>query len=346
VAEWTEDGWGQPRVVVERDSLFVNWADFSLIRKTGTGALAAHWLVRSPEGGTAYRIEAAFSSDEGRTWSEPWTPHEDGTATEHGFVSWMTMPDGGTGLAWLDGRAYATSGGDGHDAGGHGSGAEEMSLRFRSLAPDGSPGPEVLLDPRTCDCCQTAATSTAQGPIVAYRDRSPDEIRDIHVVRWSPGGWSDPILVHADGWRIPGCPVNGPALASVGNRVGIAWFTGAGDAPRLRAAFSADGGASFDEPLVVDDGHPEGRVDVLMTAEGELWIAWLERTPQGADVRLRRVGTDGTIHPSMVVAASSESRASGFPRMAFDPGGAILLAWTDPSEPSTVRVARVEATSP
>lgn len=339
------DGWTTPRTIVERDSLFVNWADFSLVRRAGDGVLAAHWLVRYPRGGAAYRIEAAFSRDGGRTWSDPWIPHEDGTVSEHGFVSWMTLPDGGTGLVWLDGRAYAAAEG-GHGAQGHGAGGGQMSLRFRSIGPDGTPSPEEVLDPRTCDCCQTAAAETASGPIVAYRGRSEGEIRDIEVVRWEAGRWTEPRVVHADGWEIHGCPVNGPALAARGSDVALAWFTAAGDAPRVKVAFSGDGGRTFGPPVVADDGRPEGRVDLRMTAPGRVWLAWLERTADGADVRIRRIAPDGTLRPSITVAASSESRASGFPRMAPHPDGGLVLAWTDPSEPSAVKVARIVEPTP
>ena len=49
------------------------------------------------------------------------------------------------------------------------------------------------------------------GPVAVYRDRSPEEIRDISVVRLVDGVWTEPAPVHADNWMIEGCPVNGPA---------------------------------------------------------------------------------------------------------------------------------------
>ena len=52
---------------------------------------------------------------------------------------------------------------------------------------------------------------TADGPLVAFRDRSNQEIRDIHVARVEQGKWTEAVPVHADNWRIEACPVNGPA---------------------------------------------------------------------------------------------------------------------------------------
>ena len=42
---------------------------------------------------------------------------------------------------------------------------------------------DMLVAPRVCDCCPTAAADTADGPIVAFRGRTADEIRDIYVTR-------------------------------------------------------------------------------------------------------------------------------------------------------------------
>ena len=33
------------------------------------------------------------------------------------------------------------------------------------------------------ECCPTTAAMTADGPIVAYRDRSPEEVPDIYITR-------------------------------------------------------------------------------------------------------------------------------------------------------------------
>ena len=79
---------------------------------------------------------------------------------------------------------------------------------------------EEELDARVCDCCQTAAVATQRGLLVAYRDRGPDEVRDISVVRFESGRWTEPHPLHSDGWKIAGCPVNGPAMDATSDHVG------------------------------------------------------------------------------------------------------------------------------
>jgi hypothetical protein len=144
--------------------------------------------------------------------------------------------------------------------------------------------------------------------------------------------------VHADGWKIDGCPVNGPAVAARENRVVVAWFTSPNDSARVSLAFSDDGGATFSPPVRSDDGHPLGRVDVGLLDDGTAVVSWLERTAAGAEVRVRSIAASGRRGPSVRIGTSSAERASGFPRMAST-GKRMVLAWTDPGRPSHIRVA-------
>jgi hypothetical protein len=225
-----------------------------------------------------------------------------------------------------------------------------MMLVTTTIGHDGTLGPELALDDRVCECCQTAAALTDAGPIIVYRDRSPDEVRDIYVIRQVDGRWTSPKPVFSDGWRIPACPVNGPAIAADGDRVVVAWFTGAGDTARVRVAFSDNAGASFSLPTRVDNGNPIGRVDVVLQPDGSALVSWLERTTvpaaqggvgaEGAEVRVRRVRPEGTLAQWATIARSTAARASGFPRMAATARGDVYFAWTAAGNPSIVRVAR------
>jgi hypothetical protein len=322
--------WTPARTIVSGRDFFVNWADFPSLEVLDRGRLAAHWLQRNGRGTYAYGVRIAQSADGGRTWSAPVTPHRDSSQTEHGFVA-MWREAGTLGAVWLDGRKFKK---EGHDA------ANEMMLVSTTLQPNGMRGPEVRLDERTCDCCQNAAVMTGNGPIVAYRDRSPDEIRDIYVTRRVGGKWLAGVPVHNDNWKIAACPVNGPALAARDNRVALAWFTAAGDSARVKVAFSDDAGATFGAPIRVDGGTPAGRVDVALLGDGDALVTWVERVGgETAAVRARRVRRDGGVGAPVTIASSSAARASGFPRMAVT-GSNALFAWTVPGRPSAIRVAR------
>jgi hypothetical protein len=325
------DRWSEPRTIATHRNLLVNWADFPSLRALPDGRLAAHWMIRTGTRGFTYDFVVAQSLDEGRTWTAPVTPHRDGTAAEHGFAALYPGADGSVGAAWLDGRRYAnTTPGAVH----------EMILAHTTISGAGALGHEDVLDPRVCDCCQTSLAVASSGPVLVYRDRSMNDIRDIAIVRQVDGVWQEPLAVHADGWEIKSCPVNGPAVAAHNDAVAVAWFTGARDSARVLVAFSSNAGASFGKPVRVDQGNPAGRVDVELDRTGAAIVSWIER-PGGdtAQVRMRRVHADGTAEAPVVVGVSSAARAAGFPRMAAR-GDDLILAWTVPGNPSLLRVAR------
>lgn len=325
-----EDSWSEPRTVVQSDSFFVNWADFPSVVALPDRSLVAHWLARSGPATYAYDVRTARSAD-GVAWSEPVTIHDDGTQTEHGFATLLPLADGSAAAFWLDGRKYAQNA----ENAAHGAG--EMTLRYATLEAGGISA-AASLDQRTCDCCQTDAAVTTNGPVVVYRDRSPGEIRDIAIVRWINGAWSEPAAVYPDNWHIAACPVNGPAIDAADELVVVAWFTAADDVPRVKVAFSDDAGATFDAPVQADDGDPAGRVGVQLLPDGSALLQWLERDQEDAEVRVRRITRHGLAGPSQTVAAASGSRASGFPQM-LRMGNRVIFAWTETGEPSQVRTA-------
>jgi hypothetical protein len=314
--------WSAPRTIVERNDLFVNWADFPSIVEDGKGTLFAHWLQKSGAGTYSYDVRMATSTDGGATWGESFLLNRDGKQAEHGFASLVPLAEGGVAATWLDGRHMTSGGGhDDHESGG------DMTIRYAKVDANGNLSTEAELDKRTCECCTTGMTMTASGPVIVYRDRSADEIRDISYVRRTANGWSEPRRVREDNWKIPGCPVNGPQIDAIGNHTATAWFTAANEQQRVFAAFSEDGGATFGEPVVVDDGKPVGRVDLLMLDENTALVSWLEQTAAGAEVRARRVARGSKPGPSMKIAESGSARSSGFTRIARA-GDDVWFAWT------------------
>ncbi|MBY0492158.1 MAG: glycoside hydrolase [Gemmatimonadaceae bacterium] len=333
LAAWNGTTWDSTRTIAAARPFFVNWADFPAITALANGDLAAHWLERDGEGKYAYGVRVVRSADAGRTWSAPVVPHTDGLAAEHGFVSLWADGADGLGLVWLDGRKSAMP-----------DSAKEMTIRTARLTASGAIEREALLDARSCDCCQTGTAAATSGRVIVYRDRSAEEIRDIAIVRETANGWTPSTKVHEDGWHYPGCPVNGPQVAAVGDTVYVAWFTGARDTNRVHIARSTDGGATFGAPLRVDEGTPLGRVSLVLDAKGHPVIAWLEqRTNQVAEVLARRIrpeGTQLTARETHVLAQTSGARPSGFPRLARV-ADTLYATWTTTTPSLAVHVGRL-----
>jgi hypothetical protein len=334
-SERTAAGWSPPRSVASGKDWFVNWADVPSVVRLHDGTLVGHWLQKSGADTYAYDVRLSFSKDDGKTWSASVTPHHDGTQTEHGFATLFQMPGAGLGLVWLDGRKMKAGS---HDAPGGDHGSGDMTLRFGSFATDGKQTGETELDVRVCECCPTTVAVTSDGPIVAYRDRSPEEVRDIYITRYANGQWTPGTPVHADGWRVPACPVNGPALSASGRSVAIAWFNAKDDKPKSFAALSNDAGRTFGIPVRLDDDASLGRVDIELLPDGSAAAAYMEFSEQRAQFRVRRIAADGSKSAPITVTGMAGNRSSGHPRMVLH-DNELVFAWVDRDAKSQVRTA-------
>lgn len=327
--------WQNPKSIAKGSNWFVNWADFPSLAVGTDGTFTAHWLVKRTPATYDYDVYVAQSSDQGNTWEKPFILHADGIAAEHGFVSLLAMPGHHFFATWLDGRNTKNKAlHETHDDSAMG----PMSLRAAQIDTHGNVAKEMELDEKVCDCCQTDATLTSAGMAVVYRNRSDDEIRDIYIIRNVNGQWTAPAPVHDDGWKIAGCPVNGPAIDAHDQHVAVAWFTGANEQPKVQMAFSEDAGVSFSSPIQIDHGDPIGRVDVVVMKDGSAWVSWLEGMQDGAAIIAVHIRKDGTKLTTKTIASTSSSRASGFPIME-QADNALYFAWTHTDSVSQLRTA-------
>ena len=314
------NGWANAQTIAKGDNWFVNWADFPSVVPISETLWAAHWLVSQPAGGYAYDVFVALSADSGQSWSEPMTPHRDGTATEHGFVT-LYPNDTGVGLVWLDGRNMANEQSD--DVGVSG-----MTLRAASLSPDLVLSSEAKIDGLICDCCQTDVARTSDGPVAIYRDRTSDGIRDNYVSRYVDNHWQEGKPMGNDNWNIPGCPVNGPVIEADENSVVAAWFTAAHDIPRIRTGFSEDSAKSFLAPIDVVSKETIGRVGLAILPSGDVAVSWLRKASvDSAEVCVRRVSADGDLGPVVIVSRGDDVPRFSVPRM-VRAGDELIFAWT------------------
>jgi hypothetical protein len=245
--------------------------------------------------------------------------------SQHGFASLFPAADGGLGVVWLDGRATHGEEGD-------------MQLRAAMFDKNHKSLSDTMIDARVCECCPTSVAMTADGPIAAYRNRTPAEIRDIFVTRLAGRGWSMPVNVHRDNYKIEGCPINGPALAARGKDVVVGWFTAPNEVNRSYVAFSHDSARTFGQPVRVDEVSSLGRMAVALANDGSAVVGWVEFANEKSQFKVRRVEANGTKHPPTTVTALSGTR---FPRLALAKGE-VVLAWTETEqESSRVKTARI-----
>jgi hypothetical protein len=328
--------WSEPKTVAKGSEWFVNWADFPSVVTNKNGVMAAHWLAKNNVGTYDYNVTVSLSPNQGQSWLAPFVPHGEASAGEHGFVTLLPQSDGSFFATWLDGRnTVGHAHGETHQH--QGEEMKGMTLRAARFDESGKIFDEAELDGLTCDCCQTDAAMTAKGMVVVYRDRSPEEIRDIYITREENGHWSTPKPIFDDNWMIKGCPVNGPAVAANDQNTAVAWFTGEPKAA-VKLAFSKDAGDSFSSPIVLDSLQPIGRVDVLLLEGNQAVVSWMDVKEDQAVIKLALVSDQGMVEWEKEVAEVPNSRASGFPILEQH-AGKIWLAWNLPGEPSQIKTA-------
>jgi hypothetical protein len=321
-------GWAAAKTAITGANLYVNSFDVPAVRQLADGTLVAQWLVSSGDDpdSDAYDIRLSVSHDQGRTWSHAMSPHHDGTKTEHGFVSIFEPQGSGFGLVWLDGRATDPEKETG-----------DMALRASLFDAQGKQLKDMVVSSRVCECCSTSAAQTSNGVIVAYRNRSKDEIRDIYTSRFSGGQWSTGTPVHNDGWQIKACPINGPSINARGNKVAVGWFTGKDNQGRAFVAFSNDGGKTFGAPTRVDDASSGGRLAVQLLEDDSAAVMWVENANGHSLLDFRTVTPGGQRSAAITISKT----AGGVPRLAYD-GKDLLFSWTDGKEGAAhIQTARV-----
>jgi hypothetical protein len=332
--------WTPARAIARGSDWFVNWADHPSITARLDGSLLVHWLVNTgrKQGSYGYGIRVVRSANGGATWS---TIFEDGMRNVADYAGFLTFAPGSHDTEAIYLAPLVPDDGTAHQ--GHTESEPVKTLAAVSFGPDGTVRQQKVVDADVCSCCPTDIAITTSGPVVVYRDHLPGNIRDISIVRRVNGIWTEPARVARDGWQIPGCPTNGPALAARNARLAVAWFTAAGNTPRLQLAFSNDAGATFGPPSVVDDGNPVGWPDLVMLEDGTALVSWLERRGNGrGEVLVRRVAEGRRPGPPFHVAESASGRATGIPHMVLS-GDRLIVAWrTDRVLTASVPITAVQ----
>ncbi|MEQ1573177.1 MAG: sialidase family protein [Vicinamibacterales bacterium] len=321
-AERTATGWTAPVTAASGKDWFVSYADPPSVMRMSSGTLVAQWTPQTDPLIEAMDLRLAYSTDDGKTWSRPLTPHHDGTKTQHAFASMFELPGSTLGLVWLDGRESMIETQD--PAGG------SMTMRYAAFDAGWKQVADAAVDRKVCECCSTAAAMTSDGMLAAYRDRSDTEIRDISVSRLENGKWTDGTLVHQDNWKTYSCPVNGPALSARQRQVVAAWFAAPDDQGKAYAAFSSDAGRSWGAPIRLDEAGSLGRVDVELLDDGSAVASWVEFAGGRAQFRVRRIQPSGASSPAVTVAGVAGGNTSGFPRISRR-GDELVFSWTESS---------------
>lgn len=301
--------WSEVRTVAANRHFFRHPAEVPEVMQLNDHLWMAHWVENPGEESDAEFVHVSSSTD-GIHWTAPLMAHKDRGQVQHGLASMAADAKGEISILWL----FTPKGDDGPGY-----------LMRTVVDATGKELKEERLDPDVCDCCPTAVARTAKGLLVAYRSRTPQDIRDIAITRLENGKWSPSQVIHADNWHINACPTNAASVSAKGDKVAVAWFTGAQNNPRVEIAFSSDSGATFGKTTVVSTGHAFGYTSVALDDEGGALVSWLEDGPKATRVLARSVSAAGVAGPAVQVAEAGRS-ALGYPKV-FHSAAGNFIAW-------------------
>ena len=317
-SQFKKGKWIKPKTIANGSDWFVNWADFPA-HAINEDLIITSYLKKSASGTYTYDVILNLQKLSGEKLKDDFKLNTDGIQAEHGFVSIVPNNKKGFFITWLDGRNTIQKKPDGDH--------KPMTIRFAEITNKGDIINESELDAAACDCCQTSIAATNKGPIVVYRDRSDQEVRDIYSVRNVNGVWKDPNPVHNDGWIINGCPVNGPKVAVKSKNLAVAWFTASDDNPRVNVSFSKTNGDSFNTPLKVNDHSAIGRVDVAFLNDNEVIVSYMEVDDIKAYLRIKKISVNGKVSEPITISEIDGGRNTGVPQLEVI-NNEIFIVWT------------------
>ncbi len=305
--------WGEARTIAAGRNFWRHPAEIPGLLSMSDGTLLAHWVEKG-KGKDSSDAEDLYvsSSKDGIHWTAPAMAHHDHAAVQHGLASIVQSGPHEASVLWL----WANKGDDG-----------PVTLMRTIVDADGKEIKEEPLDTDTCSCCPTSVVKTSKGILVAYRDHTSKDIRDIAILRFENGKWSTSKILYADNWEVNACPVNAASASAKDNRVAIAWYSEGGDMPKVELVFSSDAGATFTKPIVVSTGDTQGYASTALTSDGGVIVSWIEEGEKSARAMTRAVSAAGVAGPVLQVAEGPRAKL-GYPRVVHS-GSDTLIAWGD-----------------
>jgi hypothetical protein len=240
-------------------------------------------------------IRMLRSTNGGRTFSAPFTVHQDRQVITHRFESIAFDASGALHTLWIDkrdGEAVRKAEGAGPMAKTSYAGAAV----YRNVSLDGGAtfGPDTRVADHSCECCRIALAPDTTGGIVAlWRHVYDTNVRDHAFARIAPRGEKSGVPVRAsfDGWAIDACPHHGPGLAvAEGGGFHAVWFGDRNGEAAVRYARLSPDGQPLGEARALPD--PMAEHATIASAGSALAILW--RSFDGTQTRLgAMVSVDG-----------------------------------------------------
>ena len=270
------------------------------------------------------QIRMLRSDDGGRSFSAPFTVHQDRQLITHRFESVAFDAQGTLHTLWVDKRdieALAKATAQADSASGAAKGARKPrapadyrgAAIYRNASRDGglSFGPDIKLADHSCECCRIALAPAPDGSLVAlWRHVFAPNERDHAFAPVGPPRAGDPVRASVDRWALDACPHHGPGLAPAAvDGYHAVWFGDRAGEARVRyGQLDASGAPRGAVQALPDEGAEHAAVQSAgakvviawrsFDGQATRWRAWLS-ADDGRSFRLEELGSsaDDNDHP-------------------------------------------------
>lgn len=302
-----------------------------LLTSPDESTMYAVWNARDPKNPAASVVRFASSGTMRPVWSPAITLNDDGKPVSHGFQSAAVGPDGTIYAAWLDGR-------DGRASTEGATGGTTSIYLTRSTDGGKTFSKNIRVATNVCPCCRVAFGFVSGKVLLAWRQVEAGDIRDIYFASSADGGksWESGKPVFRDGWKIKGCPHVGPAMATLGDKVYVTWFSEGAEDPAIYMAVSSDAGKTFSPRQKISAGTTDPTHPQIAVGEDRIGITFQARDAkvQGGwgkmSVWYQEVRANGSLSP-LTKAAEGKGNLT-YPTVALGLSGRVFLGWTETVE--------------
>ncbi len=247
----------------------------------------------------------------------------EGLSATFSFGTMGLAPDGTVVALWQDIGAMQSS-------------ADAADIHLAISRDDGASWSDEIPAIRSravCPCCQLTMSFNDENLLLGYRKVYTDG-RDSTVARSNNAGESfqaETRLPFA-AWDIDGCPLKPTEMATDGQWVYAAAYTGGEDPPGLYFSRSADGGRTFADSRQI---HPEAAYadapELTVGPDGHLRLVWQAKIDGS-----RRLFTAESVDHGATLSAPREiatpSGTSSTQATAVSPNGTVYVVWQQANE--------------
>lgn len=301
-------------VTREQEDILADGENRPKIAVAANGTVLVTWTQALPKKFSG-NIRFARSIDGGKSFSAPITVNDDRSITSHRFESLAIDGQGRVAIAWLDAR-------DRDAAKARGEAFAGASVYVAQSSDHGASfGANRRLAQHTCECCRTALSWSADGPVLLWRNLFDTNTRDFAWAYLDRGGVN---RVSDDDWRIDACPHHGGGIAVDGrDALHLVWFTNG--SKRQGLFYKRISGAAETPPLAFGSPDAQAGHPSVVAARDLVLIAWREFDGKGyAAMALR--SNDGGASWSAPLRLAQANGAADYPIPLTD-GRRALVLW-------------------